>query len=103
MPDEQLADFRRSIDKVDAELVRLLAERFRITLEIGFYKAANALPPADPVRQHEQIDRLREMARAEGLDPDFCERFMHMVMDEVIANHRNIARSGADGGLDGAA
>ena len=93
MPDEQLADFRRSIDKVDAELVRLLAERFRITNEIGEYKAANGLAPVDLVRQHRQIDGLRRLAADEGLDPDFCEKFVHFVMDEVIRNHKRIAAS----------
>ena len=100
MPDEQLADFRRSIDKVDAELVRLLAERFRITDEIGVYKAANRLAPVDLSRQHQQIDGLRQLAAGEGLDPDFCEKFVHFVMEEVIRNHKRIAMSAADDALD---
>ncbi|WP_419947200.1 chorismate mutase [Candidatus Poriferisodalis sp.] len=94
MSDDQLAAYRRRIDEVDADLVRLLAERFRITLEIGWYKAEKSLPPVDLVRQHQQLDSLRELARSEGLDSDFCERFIHLVMDEVIMNHRNIAKSG---------
>lgn len=95
MPDEQLADFRRSIDKVDAELVRLLAERFRITDEIGAYKAANGLAPVDAARQRQQIDELRQLAADEGLDADFCEQFVHFVMDEVVRNHERIATSAA--------
>lgn len=91
MPDDRLAAYRRRIDDVDAELVRMLARRFRITEEIGQYKAAHGLPPVDLVRQHEQIDGLREFAVQEGLDPEFCEKFVHLVMDEVIRNHRRIA------------
>ena len=96
MSDDELADFRRSIDKVDAELVRLLAERFRITHDIGVYKAANDLPPVDLPRQQEQVDGLRRLALAEGLDPDFCERFVHFVMDEVIRNHKRIAEAASE-------
>ena len=96
MPDDELAAFRRSIDKVDAELVRLLAERFRITHDIGVYKAANDMPPVDLPRQHAQVDGLRQLALAEGLDPDFCERFVHFVMDEVIRNHRRIAEAASE-------
>jgi chorismate mutase len=96
MSEDDLAAFRRSIDKVDAELVRLLAERFRITHHIGVYKAANDLPPVDLLRQHRQVDGLRELASAEGLDPDFCERFVHFVMDEVIRNHRRIAEAASE-------
>ena len=91
MPDDQLAAYRRRIDDVDAELVRVLAQRFRITEEIGQYKAAHGLPPVDLARQHSQIDGLREFAVQEGLDPDFCERFVQAVMDEVVRNHRRIA------------
>ena len=91
MPEQELADFRRSIDEVDAQLVRLLAERFRITHEIGVLKARHDMAPVDLVRQHQQIDGLRELAAAEGLDPDFCEKFVHFVMDEVVRSHRRIA------------
>ena len=93
MSDDELAAFRRSIDKVDTELVRLLAERFRITHDIGVYKAANDMPPVDLPRQHAQVDGLRRLALAEGLDPDFCEKFVHFVMDEVIRNHKRIAEA----------
>lgn len=98
MTDDQLAEYRRSIDKIDADLVRLLAERFRITHEIGVYKASNDLAPVDLVRQHRQIDGLRELASSEGLDPEFCEKFVHFVMDEVIQNHKRIARSNSKSG-----
>ncbi|WP_419862879.1 chorismate mutase [Candidatus Poriferisodalis sp.] len=96
MTDDELAAHRSSIDEVDAALVRLLAERFRITHDIGVYKANNDLPPVDLVRQHQQVDGLRQIALAEGLDPDFCERFLHFVMDEVIRNHRRIAEAASE-------
>ena len=94
---EQLQALRNSIDDVDAELVRLLAERFRITRDVGVLKAAHGLPPTDVVRKHQQVNALRGLAEEAGLDPDFCERFMHFVMDEVIRNHRRIAASRAPG------
>lgn len=100
MSDDALAALRRSIDKVDAELVRLLAERFRITHDIGIYKAEHEMSPVDLVRQHQQVDGLRQLALAEGLDPDFCERFVHFVMDEVIRNHRRIAETSSDFTID---
>ena len=44
--DEQLADYRASIDNIDAALVDLLAERFKITKAVGRYKATVDLPPS---------------------------------------------------------
>ena len=90
---DQLRAFRQSIDEVDAALVRLLAERFRITRDVGVLKAAHGLPPTDLARKHQQIDALRCLADELGLDPDFCEQFVHFVMDEVIRNHVRIAES----------
>ena len=49
--DEVLASYRKSIDNIDAALIHMLAERFRITQAVGDYKARATLPPADPERE----------------------------------------------------
>ncbi|RXZ65738.1 chorismate mutase [Pelagerythrobacter rhizovicinus] len=85
--DAQLAAFRRSIDNIDAALIHILAERFRITQAVGEYKAANALPPADPGREQKQIARLRKLAEEAHLDPEFSEKFLRFIIDEVIRHH----------------
>ncbi|MBG7604156.1 MAG: chorismate mutase [Actinobacteria bacterium] len=87
----QLADFRSSIDNIDAALVHLLAERFKITKAVGRYKASVDLPPADPEREAVQINRLRLLAEESGLDPAFTEKFLRFVVDEVIQHHQRIA------------
>ena len=58
MTDETLQRYRESIDNIDAALIHILAERFRITKAVGAYKAENALPPSDPGREERQIARL---------------------------------------------
>lgn len=92
-PDPQLAAFRRSIDNIDAALVHILAERFRITQAVGAYKAAHALPPSDPGREERQIARLRKLAEESDLDPEFGEKFIRFVIEEVIRHHEK-AREG---------
>ncbi|WP_340586476.1 chorismate mutase [Erythrobacter alti] len=86
--DEQLAAFRRSIDNIDAALIHILAERFRITQAVGQYKAKTALPPADPDREARQIERLRTLAAEADLDPEFSEKFLRFIIDEVIRHHQ---------------
>ena len=93
-PDATLASFRASIDNIDAALVHMLAERFRITKAVGAYKAANALPPSDPAREERQIARLRALAADAQLDPDFGEKFIRFVIDEVIRHHEQAANGG---------
>ena len=91
MSNHQLSQFRRSIDNIDTALIHMLAERFRITQAVGQYKAESDMPPADPAREQEQIKRLRKLAEEAGLDPEFSEKFLRFVIDEVIHHHERIA------------
>ncbi|MXO74440.1 chorismate mutase [Altererythrobacter aerius] len=91
--DPVLAAYRKSIDNFDAALIHILAERFRITQAVGAYKADAHLPPADPARETEQIARLRALAEDAQLDPEFSEKFIRFVIDEVIRHHER-ARDG---------
>lgn len=90
-PDAVLAGYRKSIDNIDAALIHMLAERFRITQAVGEHKAKTRLPPADPKREARQVERLRNLAVEADLDPEFSEKFIRFVIDEVIRHHR-IAR-----------
>ena len=90
MPDDMLKRYRQSIDRIDAALVFLLAERFQITQAVGRHKAESGLPPADPGREEAQIARLRELARQADLDPEFSEKFLRFVIDEVIRHHERL-------------
>jgi len=89
VPDPVLAGFRRSIDNYDAALVHILAERFRTTQAVGRYKAEKSLPPSDPGREERQIARLRKLAEEADLDPEFTEKFLRFIIDEVIRHHQS--------------
>lgn len=92
--DPVLAGFRASIDNIDAALIHMLAERFRITKAVGEYKAHTDLPASDPGREERQITRLRALAEDAHLDPDFGEKFIRFIIDEVIRHHQQ-AKNGA--------
>jgi len=89
----ELGRLRDSIDNLDAALVHVLAERFKCTQHVGRLKARHAMPPADPVREAQQIDRLRRLAAAAKLDPEFAEKFLNFVISEVLRHHEAIANT----------
>jgi chorismate mutase len=83
-----LAEHRKSIDRLDAILVFTLAERFKHTQAVGKLKAEHDLPPSDPAREAQQIERLEELAKSADLDPEFASEFLNFIIAEVIRHHR---------------
>ncbi|TNC46767.1 chorismate mutase [Rubellimicrobium rubrum] len=82
-----LREHRESIDRLDAILVFTLAERFKHTQAVGRLKAAHGLPPSDPAREKAQIARLVELSEKADLDPEFAQKFLAFIIQEVIKHH----------------
>lgn len=87
---ELLKEHRASIDRLDAILVYTLAERFKHTQSVGRLKAEHDLPPSDPTRESQQIERLERLAREADLDPEFARKFLNFVIAEVIRHHEGL-------------
>lgn len=83
----ELAGYRKSIDNLDAALIHLLAERFRLTRKVGELKASSDLPPSDPAREDAMMQRLRALAGEADLDPNFAEALFRFIIKEVIQHH----------------
>ncbi|HEY3800194.1 MAG TPA: chorismate mutase [Caulobacteraceae bacterium] len=94
-PPPALLEIRHSIDNIDAALIHLLAERFKLTRKVGELKAAVGLPPGDPAREARQIARLRALATDADLDPEFAEKVHAFLVTEVIRHHESIAAEAA--------
>jgi chorismate mutase len=86
----ELKRYRDSIDNLDAALIYLLAERFKLTKAVGAFKAAHGLPAADPLREQVQVKHLRNLAAEAHLDPDFAEKLLNFIIEEVIRHHSSI-------------
>ena len=87
---KQLKEYRDSIDNIDAAMIFLLSERFKITHKVGVLKAENTLLPADKSREAQQVSRLRKLSKEADLDPEFTEKMLNFIIAEVISNHEKI-------------
>lgn len=96
---EELYTMRQTIDNMDAALVHILAERFRATQRVGHLKAQHQLPAGDPGREEAQIRRLRSLAKAAQLDPEFAEKCLNFIISEVIRHHESIAAQAGNEGF----
>ena len=87
---KQLKEYRDSIDNIDAAMIFLLSERFKITHKVGVLKSENTLLPADKSREAQQVSRLRKLSKEADLDPEFTEKMLNFIIAEVISNHENL-------------
>lgn len=87
-----LRGHRESIDRLDAILVYTLAERFKHTQAVGELKANHELPPSDPAREAQQIERLERLSQEADLDPEFARKFLAFIISEVIRHHEKLQK-----------
>lgn len=85
-----LEQLRSEIDALDAELIEILAQRFRLTDAIGQLKKTWQLPPVDREREARQALNIRALAQQHGLRVDIAERVLRVVIDAVVINHQKI-------------
>jgi chorismate mutase-like protein len=78
--DNGLAGFRSRLDPIDAEIARLLGERFQICREVAEYKSEHEIPMMQPDRVAEV--RARYLAR--GAQVDLPEDFTAALFELLI-------------------
>ena len=77
--------WRKEIDEIDAQLLRLLNMRARLALKVGALKKAKQLPFCDPDREQYVLTRLRDVNTG-PLD----ERAVYKLFRRIIRESRRI-------------
>lgn len=80
-----MAELRAEIDRIDARLVALLAERAAYIDRAAELKPALGLPARIDDRVEEVVGKVRARAIAEALDPDLAEALWRRLIDWSIA------------------
>lgn len=77
---DQLKKQRQQIDKIDEHILDLLQERTRVVQDVIERKVENQLPVFVAGRENEKTESFRQKASERGIDPDWAEDFLRMVM-----------------------
>lgn len=78
-----LADLRARIDGLDRELIRIVAERLAVCHEVARLKEHSDTPIIQPARVRTVIDTRRQWAIDAGVDPDFAEQLVRVLLTET--------------------
>ncbi len=81
-----LNEHRQRIDTIDEQILDLLKERANIVKDVLLTKIQNKLPIYVAGREDLKIQSFREMAVKRGLDPDWAEDFLRMIMSSSRAS-----------------
>ena len=79
--EEEIGPLRDEIDRLNREIVGLLAQRADVAIRIGEVKSRHGRPVVDRSREGLVYERVRGLADGIGLDPYDVER----VFREIIA------------------
>ncbi len=78
----EIKDLRDKIDSIDAELVRLYAERMAVSSQIADYKREHGLPVLDHKRERELLAKISALAGPE------LERYARVLYESILATSR---------------
>lgn len=81
---QELSQSRKKIDSLDKLLINVLGSRQRIVKEIGEYKKKNNIPPLQPARFKQVIDKAIIAGGKEGLSAEFVTELMNAIHKESL-------------------
>ena len=82
---KSLNSFRNRIDEIDNQILKLLQERNETVKKVINTKIENNLPIFVANREEEKIYSFRNKAKNLGLDVDWAEDFLRMIMSSSRA------------------
>jgi chorismate mutase len=88
-----MADWRKRIDEIDLQILRLLNERSQCAVEIGRYKKQHNLPVWAPQREAEILRHVVK-ANTGPLDDAAVRRLFERIIDEGRSLEAHIMHQG---------
>jgi len=87
----KLLTWRSQLDKIDEQVIALLAKRFEITHQVGVYKAKHGLSARDIARENAMVQRIHNIAQQAGLDVSVAENYLKTIWTHSLAKHQQIS------------
>ncbi len=91
-----LEQLRDQLSAIDRQILELVAERQRLSGEIGALKQATGRPTRDFAREKQVLDRARALATGLGISPGLAEALLSLLIRSSLANQEQ-ARVRAEG------
>ncbi|MCV6609048.1 MAG: chorismate mutase [Campylobacterales bacterium] len=77
---QDLSELREEINHIDEEIVKQIAQRFKITKKVGEYKKANNLPILNSGREEIIYKKLESLATEQGINAEMLKSIWQTMM-----------------------
>jgi chorismate mutase len=94
----ELEDWRRRIDEIDEQLLKLLNERAQCAVEVGHFKKKNHQPVWQPERELEILRQVVQSNRG-PLDDAAIRRLFERIIDEARSLERHTMSEASSGAV----
>ncbi len=91
MSEKKLAELRDEIDKIDNKIIELLSDRIDVAKNILDLKEKMGRGVRDKEREQEVIEKAREKAQEEGLDPEFAEDIIRLTISRTAGAEQELS------------
>jgi chorismate mutase len=88
---QQLDALRDQINYIDDELISLISNRMKVSVEIGQLKKQNQVTVLQPNRYNEIIDKCTKIGQEKGLSSDFIHMYIEAIHMESIRLQNSLA------------
>lgn len=85
MDNKKLAQLRKKLDEIDANIISLIAERQFNVEQIGNVKLSSNSPTRDYQREKQVIDKIKSHAKDHGLDPGIAQQIFELVIETSLS------------------
>lgn len=89
---QNLTSLRRQIDKVDGQIVELLAQRQKLVVQVARVKKRQHLPITQVVREKQLLASKRKLAKLHSLNPNFVVRLFKLIITESRQLQAKVSR-----------
>ena len=79
-----ISDIRKEIDRIDEDLIKLLAERQRWVEKAVVVKKRDGIPARDAARMAQVLDHVRVLSRGHKVDPALVEAMWTEMMEWFV-------------------
>ena len=91
---KEMEEQRKKVNNIDSEIIKLLAQRRKLSKEIIDVKNENKSSIRDKTREKELLAKLIKEGKKSGLDSYFVSKVFHEIIDDSIKLQNKVVLDG---------